>query len=86
MKDFLKNMKSKMPSPASDPEADMMLDAETVDMGEESAPEAGAPGPLADASDKDLLAEVKKRGLSLEDETGAADMQEDSMEMDLEEA
>jgi hypothetical protein len=67
--ELIKALKSKMPSPKG---SDEMLDADSVAFGGEESPEEEAmemeamePAMLADLSDDELLAEVKKRGLSL---------------------
>jgi len=57
-------------------EEDMAMDME--DSGD------GKASPLADIADEELLAEVKARGLSLEDESSEADAEEDMAEMDME--
>lgn len=64
----LKGMK--MPSPKSDPEMDMSDlqdegEMEASEDSEEAMPQEASP--LADIADEDLLAEVRKRGLKLED-------------------
>lgn len=53
------------------------------DMGEEEMPVEA--GPLADVSDEELMAELKKRGLSSKLEEEDAMMGEDEMEMEDEE-
>jgi hypothetical protein len=74
--ELLKKMKYSMPAPAS---RDEMLDADSLDL--EAPAEASAePGPLDAISDEDLLAEVRKRGLSVESEASPADREEDALE------
>ena len=84
--EMLKDMKYKMPSGKK--EKDSMMDIEAVDAELAGAEEAGlasteGAGPLAGVPDEDLLAEIRKRGLSLEGEAEGEDME---MEMELEPA
>lgn len=79
--------KVKMPARAE--EEDAMLELENEDLMEFDMEEADAEdmeaSPLADLSDDELLAEVKARGLKLddmEDEEGSAELE---LEMDMEE-
>lgn len=53
------------------PEETDMADEEVGEMDFEDAPEAG---PLADIADEDLIAEFKKRGLSLDSEVPAEEI------------
>jgi hypothetical protein len=73
--ELLKKMKHKMPE---SPKDDMLeADISELDMEAEDMPEAPeAEGPLSGASDEDLLAEVRKRGLSLEGEQEGSEMDE----------
>jgi len=77
--DLLKKMKSEMPAKA--PEENLLSmeesDYEVEPMEDEEEMEA-APNPFADASDDDLLAEMKKRGLKMEAEA-EEDAEEDAM-------
>jgi hypothetical protein len=79
--EMLKNMKHKMPSGPK--EKDSMLDLEAVDaeLADGAMPEAE--GPLSKVPDEDLLAEIRKRGLSPE---GEMEDEEDSIELELEPA
>lgn len=82
--ELIKALKSKMPSPKG---SDKMLDADSVAFGGEESPEEEAmemeamePELLADLSDDELLAEVKKRGLM-----GGKKPKAEPEEMELEE-
>ena len=61
-------------------EGDELLEGEPLD---EELPEELSP--LDDLADDDLIAEMKKRGLSLEDEGSEDDMAEDDLELEGEE-
>lgn len=83
--------------PMGEMEADQDLMMEDMGMGEEKMPmepemeEEGDAGVepeedmFADFSDEDILAEAKKRGLSLESEESPEDEEEDLLEMEDEE-
>jgi hypothetical protein len=78
--ELIKSLKSKMPMPKG---KDEMLDVDSLSLDGE-APEdmemdAMEAGPLADLSDDELLAEVKKRGLSM-DKTKSDDMELEEIE------
>jgi hypothetical protein len=82
-----------MVTPPGAPEKKKPLDAESGDadmpMGDEA--DAEAPGPLADVSDDDLLAEAEKRGLKVskpepaEDEEAAEGSEDDFPDEEFEE-
>jgi len=94
-KELMKKMA--MPSKKA-PEMEAELDLEGLSLDDEPMPEDMAEGEedllageempegnemLADIADEELLAEVKARGLSLEDESSEADMEEDMAEEDM---
>lgn len=64
-KEKLQAMKMPMPKPKSE-ELDL-------DMGAESEIPESEASPLMDASDEDIIAEFRKRGLSLDDEPASSE-------------